>query len=71
MNSLFKTPLQIALENKDSINYCDECPSSVLVKGTLYCGVSGKIILPMFLERGNCYGTARNCEDKPKKGEIG
>jgi hypothetical protein len=63
---LDETPLERALRMKDEIEFCDQCPSSIVIKEIMYCKVSGKIILPMFLERGHGYGMAHGCKDKPK-----
>lgn len=49
-----KTPLEIALEREASgedIDYCDECEYIAIVKGVGYCGISGKLLHPMMLER--------------------
>ena len=56
-----KTPLDLALEREAAgeIDYCDECEYLVVVRGTAYCGVCGKLLLPMMFERGQGYGPAR------------
>lgn len=62
-----KTPLELALERETEIDYCDQCEHIRVVKGTGYCGISGKILHPMMLERvegGVGYGPARHCDHR-------
>ena len=56
-----KTPLEIARQREDKIQYCDQCPDVVEIEGIYYCGQNGKIILPMFLERGQDNGPSMGC----------
>lgn len=55
------TPLERARQNEGKIFYCDECDKLVEIRGTFYCEESGKIILPMFLERGQGNGPSFGC----------
>ena len=48
-----KTPLEIALEREakgELTNGCIECEFCQIVRGTAYCGISGKLLHPMMLE---------------------
>ena len=49
------TPLEMA-KLKVKRNTCKTCSKSERVGNVLYCGVSGKIILPMFEDVEICYG---------------
>ena len=71
---LEKTPLEIALEREasgDTIDYCDECEYVAIVQGVGYCGISGKLLLPMMFERGQGYGPARRCEKRKEAIKMG
>ena len=52
------TPLEKAKANllKGENPSCKTCPKSERVKGVLYCGVSGKIIMPQFEHICICRG---------------
>ena len=48
-----KTPLEIALEREakgELTHGCIECEFCQIVRGTAYCGISGKLLHPMMLE---------------------
>ena len=63
------TPLERALQEQGKINYCDECKSFLLVGRVAYCKISGKMIHPIMVERGQGYGPAHNCKNaEPKEG---
>lgn len=68
-----RTPLDLALEREATgeIWYCDECEYMVLVKGTAYCGVSGKLLHPMMFERGQGKGAACSCGKRKGAREMG
>lgn len=69
-----KTPLEIALEREASgedIDYCDECEYIAIVKGVGYCGISGKLLHPMMLERGQGCGPARRCKKRKEAKKMG
>lgn len=69
-----KTPLEIALEREASgedIDYCDECEYIAIVKGVGYCGISGKLLHPMMLERGQGCGPARRCQKRKEAKKMG
>ena len=69
-----KTPLEIALEREASwedIDYCDECEYIAIVKGVGYCGISGKLLHPMMLERGQGCGPARRCQQRKEAKKMG
>lgn len=68
-----KTPLDLALEREAAgeIDYCDECEYLVVVRGTAYCGVCGKLLLPMMFERGQGYGPARRCQERQEAKRMG
>lgn len=68
-----KTPLDLALEREAAgeIDYCDECEYLVVVRGTAYCGVCGKLLLPMMFERGQGYGPARRCQERKEAKRMG
>lgn len=61
-----KTPLEIALEREakgELTHGCIECEFCQIVRGTAYCGISGKLLHPMMLEgsiRCNKREEARN-----------
>lgn len=50
------TPLEMAKAKQKELS-CATCPKSERVNGVLYCGVSGKIILPRFENICVCRGT--------------
>lgn len=68
-----KTPLDLARERKASgeVWYCDECEYMVLVKGTPYCGISGKLLHPMMFERGQGTGAALSCGKRKEARDMG
>lgn len=68
-----KTPLDLALEREAAgeIDYCDECEYLVVVRGTAYCGVCGKLLLPMMFERGQGYGPARRYQERKEAKRMG
>lgn len=69
-----KTPLEIALAREASgedIDYCDECEYIAIVKGAGYCGISGKLLHPMMLERGQGCGPARRCQKRKEAKKMG
>ena len=68
-----KTPLDLALEREAAgeIDYCDECEYLVVVRGTAYCGVCGKLLLPMMFEREQGYGPARRCQERKEAKRMG
>ena len=50
---LDKTPLELALEREakgELTHGCIECEFCQIVRGTAYCGISGKLLHPMMLE---------------------
>ena len=49
------TPLEMA-KLKAKRNTCKTCSKGECVGTFLYCGVTGKIILPMFEDMEICYG---------------
>lgn len=55
------TPLEMA-KLKAKRNTCKTCSKSERVGNFLYCGVSGKIILPMFEDMEICRG--RHLEER-------
>jgi hypothetical protein len=55
------TPLEMARQNEGKIFCCGECDKLVEIKGVFYCEESGKIILPMFIERGEGNGPSMGC----------
>ena len=68
-----KTPLDLAREREASgeVWYCDECEYMVLVKGTPYCGISGKLLHPMMFERGQGTGAALSCGKRKEARDMG
>lgn len=68
-----KTPLELALERERTgeIDYCDECEYLAVVRGTPYCGVCGKLLLPLMFERGLGSGPARRCEKRKEARAMG
>lgn len=68
-----RTPLEIALARQadGEIDYCDECEYVVVVRWTGYCGVTGKLLLPMMFERGQGSGPARNCKERKEAMKMG
>lgn len=68
-----RTPLELALEREASgeIDYCDECEFLAVVRGTAYCGVCGKLLLPMMFERGQGSGPARRCRERKEARNMG
>lgn len=66
-----KTPLDLALERAGEIDYCDECDYLRVVCGTAYCGISGKLLLPMMFERGLGTGPARRCGKRKEAIDMG
>ena len=68
-----RTPLDIALEREATgeIDYCDECEYVAVVRGAGYCGVSGKLLLPMMFERGQGSGPARHCKERKEARRMG
>lgn len=69
-----KTPLEIALEreaSREDIDYCDECEYIAIVTGVGYCGISGKLLHPMMLERGQGFGPARRCQKRKEAKKMG
>lgn len=68
-----RSPLELALEREADweIDYCDECEYVAIVRGTGYCGVCGKLLLPMMFERGQGYGPARRCEKRKEARKMG
>lgn len=68
-----RTPLDLALEREATgeIDYCDECEYVAIVRGVGYCGVCGKLLLPMMFERGQGYGPARRCEKRKEARAMG
>lgn len=67
------TPLDLALEREATgeIDYCDECEYVAIVRGVGYCGVCGKLLLPMMFERGQGGGPARRCEKRKEARAMG
>lgn len=49
------TPLEKAKQMRNSFT-CKTCSKGERVNGTLYCGISGKIILPTFEDVCCCRG---------------
>lgn len=68
-----KTPLEMALERQEAgeVWYCDECDYMVLVKGTAYCGIDGKLLHPMMFERVQGNGAACSCGKRRGAKEMG
>lgn len=68
-----KTPLDLAREREASgeIWYCDECEYMVLVKGTPYCGISGKLLHPLMFKREQGTGPAQNCVKRKEARDMG
>lgn len=68
-----KTPLEMALERQEAgeVWYCDECEYMVLVKGTAYCGIDGKLLHPMMFERVQGNGAACSCGKRKGAKEMG
>lgn len=68
-----KTPLEMALERQEAgeVWYCDECEYIAIVKGTPYCGISGKLLHPMMFERGQGVGAACSCGKRKGAREMG
>lgn len=68
-----KTPLDLAREREATgeVWYCDECEYIVIIKGTPYCGISGKLLHPMMFERGQGTGAACSCEKRKGAREMG
>lgn len=64
-----KTALQI-FEEREQRQCCLRCQKMIEKQGTtqkiFFCGQSGKIILPMFLDSGNL----RDCDFEEKDKEI-
>lgn len=50
------TALEKAKAKEKDPKPCKECPKSERVNGVLYCGVSGKIIMPRFEDISICRG---------------
>lgn len=73
MGSGNKTPLELALEREAAgeIDYCDECEYVVAIRGVGYCGISGKLLLPMMFERGLGSGPARRCRERKEARDMG
>ena len=69
----YKTPLELALEREadGGIDYCDECEYVAIIRGAGYCGISGKLLHPMMLERGPGGGPARRCEKRKEARKMG
>ena len=67
------TPLERALEREAAgeIDYCDECEYVAIVQGVGYCGISGRLLHPMFFERGQGYGPARRCQKRKEARSMG
>lgn len=68
-----KTPLDLAREREASgdVWYCDECDYITFVKGTPYCGISGKLLHPMMFERGQGTGAACSCGKRKEAQKMG
>lgn len=68
-----KTPLEMALERQEAgeVWYCDECEYMVLVKGTAYCGIDGKLLHPMMFERVQGNGAACSCGKRKGAKDMG
>lgn len=68
-----RTPLELALEREAAgeIDYCDECEYVVAIRGAGYCGISGKLLLPMMFERGQGSGPARRCQERKEARGMG
>ncbi len=68
-----KTPLDLAREREvtGEVWYCDECEYIVIIKGTPYCGISGKLLHPMMFERGQGTGAACSCGKRKGAKEMG
>ena len=45
------TPLEIAKGKNGKIEWCEQCPKLEIVNETLFCGESGKVLLPVFAKR--------------------
>ena len=59
------TPLEKALQNLGTIDYCDECEYIRLVNRVPYCGINGKLIHPIMFDRSvPGYGPARQCKKR-------
>lgn len=67
------TPLELALEREadGGIEYCDECEYVAVIRGVGYCGISGKLLLPIMFERGLGAGPARRCEKRKEALKMG
>lgn len=65
-----RTPLELALEREAAgeIDSCHECEYMTAVKGVGYCGISGKILHPMMLERG---GSPLRCRKREEARNMG
>lgn len=63
--SMEMRPLDKAL--KGEIDYCDECCNFVVAGDYPYCRVSGKMIHPIMLTRGQGSGPARVCKYANRK----
>ncbi len=68
-----KTPLDLAREREATgeVWYCDECEYMTVVRGTAYCGISGKLLHPMMFERGQGRGAACRCGKRKEAREMG
>lgn len=67
------TPLERAMEREATgdIDYCDECEYVAIVQGVGYCGISGKLLLPMMFERWQGCGPARRCQKRKEVRSMG
>ena len=65
------TPLEKALAREivGEIDYCDECEHFKWVRNAAFCGISGKLLHPLMLQRGQGSGPARNCKRR-KEGDT-
>jgi hypothetical protein len=58
-----RTALEMALERKNSP--CEQCEKLTRVNNALFCGESGKLLMPMYLPGWNkkCFGTEEHEND--------
>lgn len=59
-----KTALEMALERKESP--CEQCEKLTQVNNALFCGASGKLLLPKYPPDWNkkCFGTGVSQNEK-------
>jgi len=71
---LDKTPLELAEERallREEIDTCDQCEYVRPVGYSIYCGISGKLLLPLMFHHGAGSGPARRCKKRKEAISMG